>query len=216
MSFRLQTLERHDLEHKGDQSVLEDDAISTITVTAESSNATKSALVASGIRNFDFTEDLQKSRVYKRNRAFRESGFSLSTKSMYTTRWSCLSALSMADVSTISVFNLPITQSEVFNLHRSSQTWSNEHSDPARPLKQLLNCMRYAGTASGTNKNVIYPCTGCGEEIEQGSAFELGRHLHSMLNIEFTKSKKRTFDGIDAASAVVAAELLRPTKTEFL
>ena len=136
MSFRLRTLERlESVKDDDDLSTNIDDARSIVTVVAESSNATKSAPRASGIRTFDFTKDLENSWVYKRNCAFRESGFTMSTSSMFTSRWSCLSGLSMANVSIISVINLPITQSEVFNAQRSLQTWSNEHSDPGWPSK---------------------------------------------------------------------------------
>ena len=100
MSFRLQALECSDLEQMDELSMRpDDDAMSILTVTAENSNARESAARLSTLRQFDFTEDLQRSWVYQRNQAFRESGFSLSTRSMFTGRWSCLSALSMAEVS---------------------------------------------------------------------------------------------------------------------
>lgn len=162
--------------------MLADDAVSIATVAAEGSKARESDSRDSGIRNFDFTLDLQKSWVYKRNHAFRDSIGSLSTRSIFTSHWSCLSALSMADVSTISVINLPITESEVFNVHRSSQTWSNERSDPGWPLQTLDNSKRSSGTAVDTRGHVpdgtIRPCKGCSDTTED-RAFELGRHYQS-------------------------------------
>jgi len=182
MSFRLQNLERDETEQPEDKSVLVDDAISITTVAAEGSNTRESDSRVSGTRTFSFTEDLQKSWVYKRNHAFRESIGSLSTRSIFTSHWSCLSALSMTDVSTISVINLPITESEVFNVHRSSQTWSNERSDPGWPLQTLDNSKRFSGTAVDTRDHVpdgtIRPCKGCGDTTKD-RAFELGRHYQS-------------------------------------
>ena len=151
MSSRLQTLEHDQWEQKGNQSVLGDDAASLVTVTAESSNVGDPTALASGIRTFDFTDDLQNSWVYKRNHTFRESRFSLSTRSTLTCHWSYLSALTMSDVSAISIINLPITEAEVFNVHRSSQTWSKECTDPVSHSQSLGNSQRFSGATSDAN-----------------------------------------------------------------
>lgn len=78
---------------------------------------------------FDFSDDLQRSRVYKRNQAFRGSIISALTNSVYSLGWSFFSDLSMAEVSNISVINLVITEEETFNPQRSSQTWSAQPKD---------------------------------------------------------------------------------------
>ena len=174
MSFRLHTLERHESEQTDDYSVLEHDAISTVPIVTEDSDAMGSILKTSGTRNFDFTEDLQNSWVYKRNCAFRESGLSFLTRSMFASRWSCLSALSMADLSNISVFNLPVTENEVFNVHRSSQTWSNEHSDPIRPLQSLVSYRYFPGAEIYTSDDTLHICTSCDGKT-RGKGVELGR-----------------------------------------
>ncbi|KAG6999613.1 hypothetical protein G7Y79_00033g068010 [Physcia stellaris] len=70
-----------------------------------------------------FTEELKQSWVYSRNSAFRLSTHS--SEQAYT-RWSCLSRLSMSEVSDISVLNLAITVEEVKNPKRLSQTWSGD------------------------------------------------------------------------------------------
>lgn len=77
-----------------------------------------------------YLEELQKSWVYRRMSAFRHSTF---TSSQYSTKWSCLSALTMSDVSNISVINLAINVDEVKNSQRLSQTWSNDQVDPLWP-----------------------------------------------------------------------------------
>ena len=64
--------------------------------------------------------------MYRRNQAFRKSVNSALGKSAYSHRWSSLSDLSLAELSDISVINLAITEGEVFNHRRSSQTWSAE------------------------------------------------------------------------------------------
>lgn len=157
MSFRLKHLERLESKTSDDLAINEDDARSIVTVAAESSNAMKSITRAAGVKTFGFTKDLENSWVYQRNSAFSKSNFSISTSSMLASRWSCLAALSMADVSIISVMNLSITQSEVFNAQRSTQTWSNEYLDPGRPSKiktvdgRLLAARRPRGPIFGVS-----------------------------------------------------------------
>ena len=80
----------------------------------------------SELENFEFSADLQNSRVYKRTKgAWRNSAFSVSVNSTFTGNWSSLSGLSLADVSVVSVINLPITLDELFNSRRLTQTWSH-------------------------------------------------------------------------------------------
>ena len=75
----------------------------------------------------DFVAVLKQSWVYARNSAFRTSTFSSGRQSM---AWSCLSSLSVSEISNISVFNLAITLDEVTNPERLSQTWSNDQIEP--------------------------------------------------------------------------------------
>lgn len=190
MSFRLQTLERYESEQNDNQLKLEDDAMLMATVTAEGSNATNSVPKVAEEGFSDFIEDLQQSWVYKRNCGFRESGFSMSTRSMFASRWSCLSDLSMADVSVLSVLNLPITQSEVFNTHRSSQTWSKEHLNPASPLRYSDDGMNLSSVASDRSEAKVDFCRGCGGEIGEGRALKIGKYFQVTLDTESTKMNR--------------------------
>lgn len=79
----------------------------------------------------DFVNVLKRSWVYSRNAAFRQSTFS---SDRHSTTWSCLSDLTVSEVSNISVFGLVITVEEVNNPHRLSQTWSNDPELPMWPL----------------------------------------------------------------------------------
>ena len=67
-----------------------------------------------GIRRFTFEQDLRQSRVYKRVRR-RNSLESLSSSTAPSFGWSCLSEMSLANVSNISVISLPIAVSELTN-----------------------------------------------------------------------------------------------------
>ena len=120
MSSRVQALELLSLQKDDDSWTPGDDSESLATIRAHPFNLSSEESSDS----FDFSDELQRSRVYKRNQAFRRSVISALTNSVYSTGWSCVSDLSMADVSNISVVNLAITESEVFNPRRSSQTWS--------------------------------------------------------------------------------------------
>ena len=54
----------------------------------------------------------------------------------YSTTWSCLSSLSLSEVSNVSIINLAITVEDVSNPQRSSQTWSNDQAGPWWPSLQ--------------------------------------------------------------------------------
>ena len=174
MSSRVQALELRESDQIDMKlSMPEDDAASVLTMTQDQSNIEQSPAGASSLATFDFTDDLQKSWVYRRNEAFRESGFSVSTSSMYCSRWSVISGLSMAEVSTISIFDLPIASEEVYNAYRSSQTWSNERSDPIWPLQAPAPMSGQAIQEAPDEPS--FPCKGCGEILEEGKCFELGK-----------------------------------------
>ena len=68
--------------------------------------------------NVAFVEDLQKSWVYRRNNALSSSGFSLPSTDAQSTTWTCLSGLSLAEISNISVINLVVNRNEVYNRER--------------------------------------------------------------------------------------------------
>ena len=83
----------------------------------------------------EFWEELKRSRVYRRNSAFRVSTFS---SEKHSTTWSFLSGLSMSEVSNFPVVNLAVTLGDVENPHRLSQTWSNQAVGPVWPLQPQM------------------------------------------------------------------------------
>ena len=177
MSSRLQALERDDPDRFSSRTATIHDSSSILTVTQEASNRQTTVSVTGDPMKFDFNEDLQRSWVYSRNDAFRQSGLSLSLDSNHVTRWSVLSSLSMADISTISVLNLPITVTEVFNPHRSEQTWFNEDKENVKVLPGLTKeyCMNMALMHRSPDllHNPFHPfqyvgrihCTTCGASV---------------------------------------------------
>ena len=156
ISSRMQALELLGMQNEDNDSLMfEDDTESLATIHAPSSNLSSEESVDS----FDFSDELQRSRVYRRNQAFRQSFISAMTNSAYSLGWSFFSDLSMAEVSNISVINLPITEGEVFNPGRSSQTWSaqptpgfstNHHIDGQRT--QLYKVVNKDNSARITRK----------------------------------------------------------------
>ena len=152
MSSRVQALESLSMQKKDHESLLaqeswqlENDTESLTTIHAPVSNLATIHVPASNPRSinaidsFDFTDELQRSRVYRRNQAFSQSCISVLTKSAYSLGWSFFSSLSMAEVSHISVINLAITEREVFNPERLSQTWV------ARPIQESSASHRIDG-----------------------------------------------------------------------
>lgn len=126
MSSRVQELELEILSRQENNAsgMSEDDTESTMTIREHRPNVSSKEMMKSEIGHFEFSEELQRSRVYRRNQALRESVISALTNSAYSLGWSFFSDLSMAEVSNISVIDLVITEGEVFNPRRYSQTWS--------------------------------------------------------------------------------------------
>lgn len=85
-------------------------------IRADSSDEVKA------IFGFAFEVDLRASRPYRRAMK-RRSLFSPRSSGIGTVGWSCLSDLSLADVSELSVINLPISATELWN----GQRYSNSH-----------------------------------------------------------------------------------------
>lgn len=81
--------------------------------------------------SFSFTldQDLKNSRPYARAMK-RNSVWSTASSVAHTMSWSCLSGLSLAEVSGISVIGLPISTQELWNAHH----YINTNNDMARPL----------------------------------------------------------------------------------
>lgn len=133
MSHRVQALELRELQRLSQvNSVLGDKGSNLKNALAESfppgHDPETEPAPEDEIVTLLFTEDLERSWVYSRNRAFRRSTYSSERKS---TRWSCLSSLSLSEVSNISIFNLAVSVEEVKDSKRLSQTWSNDQDMPA-------------------------------------------------------------------------------------
>lgn len=132
ISSRVLPLEAPDFQNSGDADrMLDHDTDSLATIQAQSLNPSDESAITSKPVQFDFSDDLQNSRVYRRNQAFRTSVISALTRSAYSLGCSFFSDLSMAEVSNISVINLLITEGEIFNPTRSSQTWSTQTNEEA-------------------------------------------------------------------------------------
>lgn len=147
---------------------------------------------SNGMLAFDLTEILRKTWVYRRNKALDVSGSSLYSQDTCSMAWSCLSDLSWAEVSNISVIGLPIIVDEVHNPLRSSQTWSNDVIDPVWPVISPVGSAAntHAAAELPTHGSTIEPpavdfrdndvdpspCKGCRENLQTGKAMKLERN----------------------------------------
>ena len=132
MSNRVRALEVVDIQNGGDADITSvDDTNSIATIRIHPPDVRDEATTDRQTVRFDFLHDLQQSRVYRRNQAFRRSVFSALTNSVCSVGWSLFSEMSLSEVSNISVINLPITDRETFNPQRSSQTWSAKLNEGA-------------------------------------------------------------------------------------
>ena len=73
---------------------------------------------------YSFDQDLNTSRPYTRAMQ-NHRAWSTTSSEIHTTGWSCLSGLSLAEVSHISVINLPFCPQDLWNGHRYSETRIN-------------------------------------------------------------------------------------------
>lgn len=125
MSSRVQALEGVDIRGRGDADAMSgDDTESVATIHAHPPDPSSEEPFERDLVHYDFSGDLERSWVYRRNRTFRGSVLSAPTNSVNSLRWSFFSELSMAEVSNISVIDLTVTERETFNARRSLQTWS--------------------------------------------------------------------------------------------
>ena len=99
---------------------------SIAAIRAPRPDASSQEVMETALGDFDFSDELQRSRVYRRNHAFRKSVISALTNSAYSLGWSIFSDLSVAELSNISVINLAVSKEEVFNPGRVLQTWSTQ------------------------------------------------------------------------------------------
>ena len=99
-----------------------DDTQSILTVRGPVTDARNS--ISSDQRQifgYSFDQDLNTSRPYIR--AMQKSGaWSTTSSEIHTMGWSCLTGLSLAEVSHISVINLPFCAQELWNGHRYFET----------------------------------------------------------------------------------------------
>ena len=103
---------------------------------------------------FAFEEDLFASRVYRKP-LFSDSGESLITSAARTTSSSILSALSLTDVSNISILAIPIYSHEISNsarysfgdFHQAAFDVEQQSTD-TRPVNQILKANKWDGFAS--------------------------------------------------------------------
>lgn len=121
----------------------EEDDVSTIIPRRPMHETIMGTVDVENVRSvFDFDHDLHGSRVYVRALR-RESLRSLRSDSR-SFGWSCLSGLSMADVSNISVVSLPICGAELTNSEHYNLTETCEHR-ASRSLSPQLDTMMQQG-----------------------------------------------------------------------
>lgn len=136
MTARLQALESRELDRMSHAQLTlhgRDSILSNVPIDTVRQSLVPELLSASGsnVLELEYLEELKRSWVYRRNSAFQLSTFSIDR---HSTTWSCLSGLSLSEVSNISIINLAITVEDVNNPQRWSQTWSNDHISPLWPL----------------------------------------------------------------------------------
>ena len=103
-----------------------------------------SDLRANHFARYSFEEDLRRSRVYSRVQIYNSDTSTISTHNK-STAWSYWSSISLSEISNISVLNLLITPSEIYN----SEHYSS-HSAYSRIWKPLPD---YPAMRAGSRPN---------------------------------------------------------------
>ena len=219
MSCRVQALEVLDLQKSGNADwMLEDDMESLATIHAFPGDLNYGEAIETEPLHFDFSEDLQRSRVYKRNQAFRSSVISALT-SVYSLGWSFFSDLSMAQVSDISVMNLAITEGECFNPKRPSQTWSAQRNGRVSTdgYVDAKHTQQYVFAREPVQANISTIAWGRGPtstQTEEGSltrAHSPYHHLWRQLEERFgEKESARNADNLDPTPTLPPTKPLDP------
>ena len=90
------------------------------------------------VKKFAFEQDLRQSRVYIR--AMRRISFeSIQTSDAPSFGWSCLSDMSLAKVSNISVLSLPIAPNELSNGKHYRSPWTTKPRSPGMPPVPVID-----------------------------------------------------------------------------
>ena len=152
MTARIQALESRELDRMSYVQPTQhdrDSILSNVPVDTVRQSYVQELLSASASDDLEleYLEELKRSWVYRRNSAFRLSTFSMDR---HSTTWSCLSSLSLSEVSNVSVFGLVVTIEDVNNPQRPSQTWSNVQ---VAPLWSLLPDLTALGSLPNSEQH---------------------------------------------------------------
>ena len=169
---------------------------SSVTATQSRRNSLSGAsdqLLASFKRSFD--KDLQASRPYIRVSKKRAS-WSAASSGIHTVGWSCLSGLSLADISQISVINLLISPRELWN--GQHYTTVNESTGP--DLQNITETGSHHGSHSSvsdstSNKNKSNSLLNIGKLLKKPNNI-ISRQLVGGFTSTTSSTKERTDTGI--------------------
>jgi len=128
--------------HSADQCNDEEDVSTIIPRRPVHTSLLEPVDIGNSSSVFDCDNDLHGSRVYVR--ALRRKSFQSLRSNSKSLGWSCLSELSMADVSNISVVSLPICDAELKNSEHYNLTEAPEHR-ASRSLKPQPNLTAQQG-----------------------------------------------------------------------
>ena len=104
---------------------------------------------------FTFDQDLEESRPYARALK-RDSVWSTASSVAHTMNWSCMSGLSLADVSEVSVIDLPISPQELWNGDRYILTDFDSKGHSEETLEPLMDGLAHGRDESYTKGDLIF------------------------------------------------------------
>ena len=188
----------------------EDDASTTsgATVTLPPPGLSRNGLPENVHRNqfgFSFEEDLFASRVYRRP-LFSDSGLSLVTSAARTTASSILSALSLTDVSNISILAVPVCADKISNQDRytfgdfcwepSNMPEGLSKQTRVQSQENALEANRWEGFAYAVSRSRLDKASNF------GTSQEPGRDLSKNINPKPVQEPVQTVLGVSMSEVI--------------
>lgn len=211
MSRRLRNMDEKPVKRsRSPSSEREDDASTTSgkTVTIPPPSLPRDGLPKNVHRSqfgFSFEEDLFASRVYRRP-LFSDSGLSLITSAARTTASSILSALSLTDVSNISILAVPVCADEISNQDR--YTFGDFYWEPLNTPEALSQQTRVQSQENALKANRwgalarVVSRRRLDKVSNLGASQEPGRNMSKDTNPETVQEPVQTVLGVSMSEVI--------------
>jgi hypothetical protein len=135
---------------------VEDEDIAAITTASRRIKTSSTAVNLAILFRSEFEDDLEASRVYRRNQRNTCDGSFVSSAAR-TNTWSIFSGLSLADVSNISVIALPLFQEDISNYSNYALEGLQRNCSPDSTTVDAVEAFTFPDSSSLTPTRLAFP-----------------------------------------------------------